>query len=120
MAAPAAAADAAKKAALAGEFGKLYNGCSLREPVRRQLVACFAGRGGESVADLRQLLVVEKTNEPGWAETWETALTEAGVVSAFDIKLFSGGRARAAMEAAGLFWATPRPKERWMCCSAQG
>ena len=46
MAEPAAAADAAKKAALIGEFGKVFNGCSLRTPVQQKLVAYFAGRGG--------------------------------------------------------------------------
>ena len=88
MAEGAAPADAAKRAALAGEFGKVYNGCSLRTPVQQQLVAYFAGRGGESVADVRQLLVVEKSNEQGWMDTWESALEEAGVTSAFDAKLF--------------------------------
>ena len=67
-------ADAAKRAALAGEFGKVYNSCSLRTPVQQQLVAYFAGRGGESVADVRQLLVVEKSNEQGWMDTWELSL----------------------------------------------
>ena len=88
MAEPAAAADAAKKAALIGEFGKVFNGVSLRTPVQQKLVAYFAGRGGESVADVRQLLVVEKSNEEGWSGIWETALEDAGITSAFDIKLF--------------------------------
>ena len=88
MAEPAAAADAAKKAALIGEFGKVFNGVSLRTPVQQKLVAYFAGRGGESVADVRQLLVVEKSNEEGWSGIWETALEDAGITSAFDKKLF--------------------------------
>ena len=88
MAAPATPQDAARQAAIAGEFGKVYDGRKLREPVQKLLVAYFAGRQGESVADLRQLLVVDKSDEAGWEQLWLSALAGAGVQGAFDEKLF--------------------------------
>ena len=88
MAAPQTPQDAAREAAIKGEFGKVYDGRKLREPLQQLLVAYFAGRQGESVADLRQLLVVDKSDEPGWENLWESALAGAGVQGDFDRKLF--------------------------------
>ena len=88
MAAAQAPQDAARKAAIAGEFGKVYDGRRLRDPLQQAIVGYFAGRQGESVADIRQLLVVDKTDEQGWEALWESALAGAGVQSDFDRKLF--------------------------------
>ena len=80
--------DAARLAATRGEFGKVYDGKRLRAAVQYTLARHFAGRAGEIVSDLRQLLVVDKTDEEEWASIWETALEEAGISSALDRKLF--------------------------------
>ena len=88
MAAAAVAVDPARLAATKGEFGKSYGGKRLRQEVQDLLSAYFAGRQGETVSDLRQLLVVDKNDEEDWRDTWETALDDAGVAGALDRKLF--------------------------------
>ena len=88
MAAAQTPQDAAREAAIKGEFGKVYDGRRLRDPLQQLLVAYFAGRQGETVADIRQLLVVDKTDEQGWEALWESALAGAGVQGDFDRKLF--------------------------------
>ena len=51
MAAAQAPQDAAREAAIKCEFGKVYDGRRLRDPLQQLLVAYFAGRG-EAVTEL--------------------------------------------------------------------
>ena len=46
MAAAQTPQDAAREAAIKGEFGKVYDGRRLRDPLQQLLVAYFAGRQG--------------------------------------------------------------------------
>ena len=56
----------AQKAALAAEFGKVFNGVRVKQHTADALVKHFASQG-DSLSELRDILMMEKDKEDEWS-----------------------------------------------------
>ena len=84
----------AQKAALAAEFGKVFNGVRVKQHTADALVKHFAGRG-DSLSELRDILTMEKDKEDEWKAIWKAIFEEAGLENFSDMeRLARWARAR--------------------------
>ena len=84
----------AQKAALAAEFGKVFNGVRVKQHTADALVKHFASKG-DSLSELRDILTMEKDKEDEWRSIWEAIFSEAGLENTSDMeRLARWARAR--------------------------
>ena len=88
MAAPPTPLDAAGRAALAAEFGKTFDGVRLLQGMQQAIVGHFAAKG-ESLTDVRSILVISPSNPAGSERLWSELLTkDLNISSAADVQRF--------------------------------
>ena len=81
--------DAAGRAALAAEFGKTFDGVRLLQGMQQAIVAHFAAKG-ESLTDVRSILVVSTSNPAGSERLWSELFTkDLNISSAADVEMCS-------------------------------
>ena len=89
MAAPPVPLTAAGKAALVAEFGKVWDGVRLLGSIQSAIVDHFAAKG-ESLTDVKDMLVISKTNPAGTEKFWRDLLVEdVKLTSAADVQRFN-------------------------------
>ena len=85
---------AAQKAALKAEFGKVFNGVRVKQSTADALVDHFAS-SGDSLAELRDVLTLEKDGEGDWRRIWTEIFKEAALSNLSDLeRLAKWARAR--------------------------
>ena len=89
MAAPPVPLTAAGKAALVAEFGKVWDGVRLLGSIQTAIVDHFAAKG-EGLTDVKDMLVISKTNPGGTEKFWRDLLVEdVKITSAADVQRFN-------------------------------
>ena len=83
---------AAQKAALKAEFGKVFNGVRVKQSTADALVDHFAS-SGDSLAELRDVLTLEKDGEGDWRRIWTEIFKEAALSNLSDLERLAKWRA---------------------------